>query len=101
MKNREENHQQWVDMWNVQRNSRIKTDNTPDDDEQSYLTHPEWLPGEYSLVVKGAWTHDDSLDLMLSEAADDAFTNAIRETIGSQLDYAAIKDRVVCLSIEI
>lgn len=40
------------------------------------------------------------LDLMSSEAADGAFYNAIRETIGVHLDYARIHDRVVCLSIQ-
>jgi hypothetical protein len=88
----------WVDMWNAQRNARVETDHTPDNDEEAYLRHLEWLRKEYRVIHKGAWTRADCLDVLPSEAADGAFNNSIRETIGAHLDYGPLHDRVVCLS---
>jgi hypothetical protein len=88
----------WVDMWNAQRNARVETDQTPDTDEAAYLRHLEWIRKEYRVIHKGAWTRSDCLDVMPSEAADGAFNNSIRETIGAHLDYGPLHDRVVCLS---
>ena len=36
---------------------------------------------------------------MPSEAADGAFNNSIRETIGAHLDYGPLHDRVVCIFV--
>ena len=88
----------WVDMWNAQRHARVETDQTPDIDEAAYLRHLEWIRKEYRVIHKGAWTRSDCLDVMPSEAADGAFNNSIRETIGAHLDYGPLHDRVVRLS---
>ena len=58
----------WVDMWNAQRNARVEDDHTPDNDEGAYLRHLEWLRKEYRVILKGAWTRADCLELMPSEA---------------------------------
>jgi hypothetical protein len=96
--NWEDHHLMWVDMWNAQRNARVENDHTPDNDEEAYLRHLEWLRKEYRVIHKGAWTRADCLDVLPSEAADGAFNNSIRETIGAHLDYGPLHDRVVCLS---
>ncbi|XP_044965344.1 serine/threonine-protein phosphatase 7 long form homolog [Hordeum vulgare subsp. vulgare] len=92
--NWEEHHIMWVDMWNAQRNARVETDQTPDTDEAAYLRHLEWMRKEYRVIHKGAWTRFDCLDLPPSEAADAAFNNSIRETVGAHLDYGPLHDRV-------
>jgi len=79
----------WVDMWNSQRNARVEDDHTPDNDEGAYLRHLEWLRKEYRVILKGAWTRADCLEVMPSEAADGAFNNSIRETIGAHLDFVS------------
>uniref|UniRef100_A0A8I6YIG9 Aminotransferase-like plant mobile domain-containing protein n=1 Tax=Hordeum vulgare subsp. vulgare TaxID=112509 RepID=A0A8I6YIG9_HORVV len=99
--NWEEHHIMWVDMWNAQRNARVETDQTPDTDEAAYLRHLEWMRKEYRVIHKGAWTRSNCLDLLPSEAADVAFNNSIRETVGAHLDYGPLHDRVVCPSFEI
>ena len=97
--NWEDHHLMWVDMWNAQRNARVEDDHTPDNDEGAYLRHLEWLHKEYRVILKGAWTRADCLEVMPSEAADGAFNNSIRETIGAHLDYGPLHDRVVCLFV--
>lgn len=54
----------------------------------------EWIRKEYRVIHKGAWTRADCLDVLPSEAADGAFNNSIRETIGAHLDYGPLHDRV-------
>ncbi|KAE8810252.1 hypothetical protein D1007_12978 [Hordeum vulgare] len=80
----------WVDMWNA----RVENDQTPDTDEAAYLRHLEWMRTEYRVIHKAAWTRSDCLDLLPSEAADAAFNNSIRETVGAHLDYGPLHDRV-------
>ncbi|KAE8804840.1 Serine/threonine-protein phosphatase 7 [Hordeum vulgare] len=92
--NWEEHHMIWVDMWNAQRHARVENDQTPDTDEAAYLRHLEWMRTEYKVIHKGAWTRSDCLDLLPSEAADAAFNNSIRETVGAHLDYGPLHDRV-------
>ncbi|KAI5014612.1 hypothetical protein ZWY2020_056002 [Hordeum vulgare] len=92
--NWEEHHMTWVDMWNAQRQHRVENDETPDTDEAAYLRHLEWMRTEYRVIHKAAWTRSDCLDLLPSEAADAAFNNSIRETVGSHLDYGPLHDRV-------
>ncbi|KAE8769401.1 hypothetical protein D1007_58994 [Hordeum vulgare] len=92
--NWEEHHITWVDMWNAQRQHRVENDETPDTDEAAYLRHLEWMRTEYKVIHKAAWTRSDCLDLLPSEAADAAFNNSIRETVGAHLDYVPIHDRV-------
>ncbi|KAE8804753.1 hypothetical protein D1007_19165 [Hordeum vulgare] len=92
--NWEEHHIMWVDMWNAQRNARVETDQTPDTDEAAYLRHLEWIRKEYRVIHKGAWTCSDCLDLVPSEAADGAFNNSNRKTVGAHLDYGPLHDRV-------
>ncbi|KAE8814520.1 hypothetical protein D1007_08031 [Hordeum vulgare] len=92
--NWEEHHMIWVDMWNAQRHARVENDQTPETDEAAYLRHLEWMRTEYKVIHKGAWTHSDCLDLLPSEAADAAFNNSIRETVGAHLDYGPLHDRV-------
>ena len=41
----------WVDMWNAQRNARVEDDHTPDNDEEAYLRHLEWLHKEYRVIL--------------------------------------------------
>ncbi|KAE8771315.1 hypothetical protein D1007_56838 [Hordeum vulgare] len=92
--NWEEHHITWVDMWNAQRQHRVENDETPDTDEAAYLRHLEWMRTEYRVIHKAAWTRSDCLDLLPSEAADAAFNNSIRETVGAHLDYGPLHDRV-------
>ncbi|KAE8775188.1 hypothetical protein D1007_52335 [Hordeum vulgare] len=92
--NWEEHHITWVDMWNAQRQHRVENDETPDTDEVAYLRHLEWMRTEYRVIHKAAWTRSDCLDLLPSEAADAAFNNSIRETVGAHLDYGPLHDRV-------
>ncbi|KAE8781037.1 hypothetical protein D1007_45746 [Hordeum vulgare] len=92
--NWEEHHITWVDMWNAQRQHRVENDETPDTDEASYLRHLEWMRTEYRVIHKAAWTRSDCLDLLPSEAADAAFNNSIRETVGGHLHYGPLHDRV-------
>ncbi|KAE8785884.1 hypothetical protein D1007_40401 [Hordeum vulgare] len=92
--NWEEHHITWVDMWNAQRQHRVENDETPDTDEATYLRHLEWMRTEYRVIHKAAWTRSDCLDLLPSEAADAAFNNSIRETLGAHLDYGPLHDRV-------
>ncbi|KAE8788650.1 hypothetical protein D1007_37218 [Hordeum vulgare] len=92
--NWEEHHMIWVDMWNAQRHARVENDHTLDTDEAAYLRHLEWMRTEYRVIHKGAWTRSDCLDLLPSEAADAAFNNSIRETVGAHLDYGPLHDRV-------
>ncbi|KAE8812652.1 Serine/threonine-protein phosphatase 7 long form-like protein [Hordeum vulgare] len=92
--NWEENHMTWVDMWNAQRQHRVENDQTPDTDEAAYLRHLEWMRTEYIVIHKADWTRSDCLDLLPSEAADAAFNNSIRETVGAHLDYGPLHDRV-------
>uniref|UniRef100_A0A8I6W8D8 Aminotransferase-like plant mobile domain-containing protein n=1 Tax=Hordeum vulgare subsp. vulgare TaxID=112509 RepID=A0A8I6W8D8_HORVV len=89
-----EHHITWVDMWNAQRKHRVENDETPDTDEAAYLRHLEWMRTEYRVIHKAAWTRSDLLDLLPSEAADAAFNNSIRETVGAHLDYGPLHDRV-------
>ncbi|KAE8774644.1 hypothetical protein D1007_52876 [Hordeum vulgare] len=81
-------------MWNAQRQHRVENDETPDTDEAAYLRHLEWMCTEYRVIHKAAWTRSDCLDLLPSEAADAAFNNSIRETVGAHLDYGPLHDRV-------
>ncbi|KAE8782066.1 hypothetical protein D1007_44582 [Hordeum vulgare] len=90
--NWEEHHIMWVDMWNAERNARVETDQTHDTDEATYLRHLEWIRKEYRVIHKGAWTRSDCLELLPSEAADGAFNNTIRETVGAHLDYGPLHD---------
>ena len=55
--NWEDHHLMWVDMWNAQRNARVEDDHTPDNDEEAYLRHLEWLHKEYRVLglVSIAW----------------------------------------------
>ncbi|KAE8784275.1 hypothetical protein D1007_42197 [Hordeum vulgare] len=92
--NWEEHHMIWVDMWNAQRHARVENDQTPETDEATYLRHLEWMRIEYRVIHKAAWTRSDCLDLLPSEAADAAFNNSIRETVGAHLDYGPLHDRV-------
>ncbi|KAE8792179.1 hypothetical protein D1007_33337 [Hordeum vulgare] len=92
--NWKEHHKIWVDMWNAQRHARVENDQTPDTDEAAYLRHLEWMRTEYRVIHKEAWTRSDCLDLLPSEAADAAFNNSIRETVGAHLDYDPLHDRV-------
>ncbi|KAE8772756.1 hypothetical protein D1007_55197 [Hordeum vulgare] len=92
--NWEEHHITWVDMWNAQRQHRVENDETPDTDEAAYLRHLEWMRTEYRVIHKAAWTRSDCLDLLPSEAADAAFNNSIRETVGAHLDYGPLHDQV-------
>ncbi|KAE8799297.1 hypothetical protein D1007_25428 [Hordeum vulgare] len=92
--NWEEHHIMWVDMWNAQTDARVETRQTPDTDEATYLRRLEWIRKEYIVIHKGAWTRSDCLDLLPSEAADGAFKNSIRETVGAHLDYGPLHDRV-------
>ncbi|KAE8817471.1 hypothetical protein D1007_04896 [Hordeum vulgare] len=84
----------WVDMWNAQRHARVENDETPDTDEAAYLRHLEWMRTEYRVIHNAAWTRSDCLDLLPSEAADVAFNNSIRDTVGAHLDYGPLHDRV-------
>ncbi|KAE8799610.1 hypothetical protein D1007_24989 [Hordeum vulgare] len=84
----------WVAMWNAQGHARVENDQTPDTDEAAYLRHLEWMHTEYRVIHKAAWTRSDCLDLLPSEAADAAFNNSIRETVGAHLDYGPLHDRV-------
>uniref|UniRef100_A0A8I6Y134 Aminotransferase-like plant mobile domain-containing protein n=1 Tax=Hordeum vulgare subsp. vulgare TaxID=112509 RepID=A0A8I6Y134_HORVV len=97
----EEHHIMWVDMWNAQRHTQVETDQTPDTDKATYLRHLEWMRTEYIVIHKGSWTRSDCLDLLPSEAADAAFNNSIRETVGAHLDYGPLHDRVVHPSFKI
>ncbi|KAI5008106.1 hypothetical protein ZWY2020_009154 [Hordeum vulgare] len=92
--NWEEHHITWVDMWNAQRQHQVENYETPDTDEAAYLRHLEWMRTEYRVIHKAAWTRSDCLDLLPSEAADAAFNNSIRETVGAHLDYGPLHDRV-------
>ncbi|KAE8791995.1 hypothetical protein D1007_33626 [Hordeum vulgare] len=92
--NWEEHHITWVDMWNAHRQHRGENDETPDTDEAAYLRHLEWMRTEYRVIHKAVWTRFDCLDLLPSEAADAAFNNSIRETVGAHLDYGPLHDRV-------
>lgn len=93
----EDHHAQYVDMWNTQRHRRLEMDRTPDN-EHAYNVYLEWLRREYRLVLKGAFSCEDVVDLLPGDG-DIAFNNTIRETIGSNLDYAPLHDRVVCVHI--
>ena len=90
-----------MDMWNAQRQHRVENDETPDTAEAAYLRHLEWMRTEYRVIHKAAWTRSDCLDLPPSEAADAAFNNSIRETVGAHLDYGPLHDRVVRPSFKI
>ncbi|KAE8781492.1 hypothetical protein D1007_45181 [Hordeum vulgare] len=92
--NWEEHHITWMDTWNAQRQHRVENDETPDTDEAAYLRHLEWIRTEYRVIHKDVWTRSDCLDLLPSEAADAAFNNSIRETVGAHLDYGPLHDRV-------
>jgi len=86
-------------MWNNQRDHRREMDRTPDN-EHAYSTYLEWLRREYRLVLRGALSHEDVLDL-LPEDIDIEFNNSIRDTHGSHVEYAPLHDRVVRVHISL
>lgn len=64
--------------------------------ELQYQEHLNWLAGRYRLKLKPGWSREQVEEL----DREDGYMNfnlQARDNEGTQLDYAQLHDRVVCL----
>ncbi|KAI4997490.1 hypothetical protein ZWY2020_052832 [Hordeum vulgare] len=90
-------HQTWIAMWN-QRVTLIDKENRPHNDS-AYQKYLVWYAERYRLNLKPGWTREEWSELVSEDpyAAEGyhAFNMAVRETGGSQVDYAPMHDELV------
>uniref|UniRef100_A0A8I6Z5S1 Aminotransferase-like plant mobile domain-containing protein n=1 Tax=Hordeum vulgare subsp. vulgare TaxID=112509 RepID=A0A8I6Z5S1_HORVV len=89
-------HQSWIAMWN-QRERLIEKVDRPHNDS-AYEEYLVWYAEHYRLKLKPGWTREEWSELVSEDpsAAEGyhAFNLAVRETGGSQVDYAPMHDEL-------
>ncbi|KAE8799358.1 hypothetical protein D1007_25293 [Hordeum vulgare] len=88
--------QSWIAMWN-QRERFIENEERPHNDS-AYQEYLVWYAERYRLKPKLGWTREEWSELVSKDpsAAEGyhAFNMAVRETGGSQVDYAPMHDEL-------
>ncbi|KAI4977025.1 hypothetical protein ZWY2020_050632 [Hordeum vulgare] len=89
-------HQTCISMWN-QRETLIDKENKPHNDS-AYQKYLVWYVERYRLKLKPGWTRQEWSELVSEDpsAAEGyhAFNMVVRETGGSQVDYAPMHDEL-------
>ncbi|KAE8766615.1 hypothetical protein D1007_62135 [Hordeum vulgare] len=89
-------HNHWIVMWN-QRETLVESENRPHNNstDQKYLV---WYGQRYRLKVKPGWTQEEWSELVSEDPSVaegyHAFNMVVRETVGSQVDYAPMHDEL-------
>jgi hypothetical protein len=84
-------------MWN-QRETLLESENRPHN-ESAYQKYLLWYGKRYRLKLKPGWTQEEWSELVSEDPSTaegyHAFNMAVRETQGSQVDYAPMHDELV------
>ncbi|KAI4979891.1 hypothetical protein ZWY2020_016644 [Hordeum vulgare] len=90
-------YHQWIVMWN-HRETLAESQNRPHKNS-AYQEYLVWYGQHYQLKPKPGWTQEEWSELVLEDpsAAEGyhAFNMVVRETGGSQVDYAPMHDELV------
>uniref|UniRef100_A0A8I7B4D5 Aminotransferase-like plant mobile domain-containing protein n=1 Tax=Hordeum vulgare subsp. vulgare TaxID=112509 RepID=A0A8I7B4D5_HORVV len=90
-------HQSWIAMWNQRERLIEKEDRSHND--SAYQEYLVWYAERYRLKLKPGWTREEWSELVSEDpsAAEGyhAFNMDVRETGGSQVDYAPMHDELV------
>uniref|UniRef100_A0A8I6Y6K9 Aminotransferase-like plant mobile domain-containing protein n=1 Tax=Hordeum vulgare subsp. vulgare TaxID=112509 RepID=A0A8I6Y6K9_HORVV len=87
----------WISMWN-QREMFVESENRPHNDS-AYQKYLVWYGQHYRFKLKPGWTQEEWDELVSEDTSHaegyHAFNMVVRETIRSQVDYAAMHDELV------
>uniref|UniRef100_A0A8I7B5X9 Aminotransferase-like plant mobile domain-containing protein n=1 Tax=Hordeum vulgare subsp. vulgare TaxID=112509 RepID=A0A8I7B5X9_HORVV len=90
-------HQTWIAMWN-QRETLIEKEDRPHNDS-AYQKYLVWYAERYRFKLKPGWTREEWFELVSEDPSVaegyHAFNMVVRETGGSQVDYAPMHDELV------
>uniref|UniRef100_A0A8I6XFT7 Aminotransferase-like plant mobile domain-containing protein n=1 Tax=Hordeum vulgare subsp. vulgare TaxID=112509 RepID=A0A8I6XFT7_HORVV len=90
-------HHHSIAMWN-ERATLIDSENRPHNDS-AYQNYLVWYAERYRLKLKPSWTREEWSELVSKDPSTaeeyHAFNMVVRETGGSQVDYAPMHDELV------
>ncbi|KAI5004123.1 hypothetical protein ZWY2020_031366 [Hordeum vulgare] len=90
-------HHRWIEMWN-QRQTLLESENRTHND-LAYQKYLVWYEQRYRLKLKLGWTQEEWSELVSKDPSVaegyHAFNMGVRETRGSQVDYAPMHDELV------